>query len=251
MAEYLVSKEPDFPYHPQCYKDTLIGMLSAIEHGTHVVITDPEAITQKLDIKNKSLNYTGPAAFPYESLCLWFTPKILDASTRETVRAEHFLCAQRINNKAIYINYAICDEKKAVDHTGGEMDFSWYVLPFGALFTLPPDTIDDTPILPLRGTLSINTRLRKRVVEIKTGQAQDSALTFISLFRNGSEKPENDNLAYLIPGICQVFFGFLGHLMKKDLKQNIGVEEGFVINDPEGGPPETFSEITYQNVSLK
>ena len=255
LSAPLMAKSEDFFYHPICFMETIKEIISAIRTGTNMLVSDPESMAARLEKKSftnkgKGLLYKGPDRFPFESLCLWHTPKMLDKNG-DTQKACHLMCIQRLNRNVVYINYAESDSTKKIDRIGGEMDFSWGLIPFGFIFALPPDTILKTPLLPLPAVMSNNIRLRKKIIDIKTGQDENS--TFVSLLRDGGgESGEIFKYSsnFLLPGIFEVFLGFLEHFNKGDLIQTTMAEEKLVIPCP-NEEAEIIPEIIYKSIEFK
>ena len=80
MAEFMVSNKLDFPYHPQCYRNTLEGILSAIEHGTHVVVTELIKI-YLLKMKTESYQrHIENIRWPVKTRCVFCCSIITDTS---------------------------------------------------------------------------------------------------------------------------------------------------------------------------
>jgi hypothetical protein len=250
-----VKKSGDFFYSPLCFEGAISSMLSAIGNGVNILVNNPEALAnriQKNNLKTKSLSYGGPMAFPYESLCLWHTPTVYDINNpTNTQKCQHLVHVQRINDKAIYINYAFCESTQKIDRIGGELDFSWVLVPYGILFILPKYTLFDTPVLPLPPSLEWHTRLRQAVIDVKTGVEPDGGMALVSLLKDKSEDQRKEALQTIIPGVFEVFLGFLDHLVDKTLIQTPGNEEKLVVPDPEHASDMIFSDINYQRVELK
>jgi hypothetical protein len=257
MVLPMIKNKEDFMYSHLCFDGALENMLHTVEQGTNILISNPESVAHKIEIssvnKNESgIQYSGPLSFPFDSVCLWHTPLMFDPSDpKNPKKSQHLIHAQKINNKAVYFDYAYCEENFKVDRVGGEMDFSWVLIPYGILFILPPYSLCETPILPLPKNLENHVRLRQSIINVKTGKEPDASMALVSLLKDKNSSHKNEAMEILIPGVFEIFFGFLEHMVKGDLSQSPKVEEKLVIPDPKHVSDMVFSEVQYQNVAIK
>ena len=227
--------------HYGALRNALEGITSSIIHGTNIVISNPEVVALPLKnrISENGFSYRGPMLFSYKSLCLWYMPNVL--SSDGMVKERHLLCIQRINEKAIYINYAISeDEEERIQEGYGNLN--WIVIPAGLLFVFPPYDLVETPILPLPEILNQNIRLKKSILDIKGDiNGEKTSMKMVSLLRTPSSEDDQGSQFYFIPGFFEVFCGFLTHLMGKTLYQKSMVEPGLY----------DLPEIKYMDVEFK
>lgn len=240
-------------------KSTIVNLnvlMHSIKTGSHYIVENPEQIATHdiLDKKRHAIKYRGPVVFPFETLCLWFTPRIFNVSNPSSeIKEKHLICVNRINSKALHFIYAVADfEDKGINHYDGEIDFSWSIVPYTLLFSLPPYQLYESPLLPLPPVLSNNIRLKNEIVSIKTGKKDDTSMAFISMEKNNAQEMFSDAVQYLFPGIFEFFLGFLEKYDKGLLNSEMGEEEEFFIKGEEAWSPDEMlsSKITYQRITL-
>ena len=225
------------PFDKDILQYTVGSIINSIKYGINIFTDNPEKIAIR-DIENRRVKKSGksgidiqfPPSYPFDSLCLWFTPMVYIPETKENIKEYHFIHTQKLNTNAFNLTYVKCHKLKKISEN---VNLEWDILPISVMITLE-DTIKRTPLLPLPEINDIyNYRLRQKIIDIKSGKENDTSICFYDLLHEIITEDEKKYYThnYLFPGIFQFLFGFLEKLNTKILKQTREFTEPIVIDD--------------------
>ena len=103
LCQHLLLSENSFEYENDAFdRETNLyvikSILASLVDGTNLFVDNPEKVAET-DIEKRmnkdsgslTLDFKLPPSYPFDSLCLWYTPGVYNQESGEVTKAYHFI----------------------------------------------------------------------------------------------------------------------------------------------------------------